>query len=220
MATLVFLQNLLQDYSERALSRCTDRAVALSGLVARIASALRCEGNYGIFGFYLHRNLLWQRSGLQSTKRIEYTPRDVPSWSWMAYTGGIEFMDVGFGKLDLFENLSFDKQDKQALITNVWEFQDCHLKETERAESEAARHTILDSCETERGWIMYDVDGKEDFLSQRGVVVGRTSSEDRLEYHMLIVKRRGENKSGYERVGIGMVQGGFILRQQANVHVF
>jgi len=138
----------------------------------------------------------------------------------MAYTGGIEFMNVDFGKLDLFKNLSFDEKDKQALITDVWEFQDCHLKEAEKAESEAARREILDSCESERGWIMYDVEGKKDFLSERGVVVGRTGSGDQSDYYMLIVRQRGENKSEYERVGIGMVQKGYISRQQADIHVF
>jgi hypothetical protein len=135
----------------------------------------------------------------------------------MAYTRGIEFMDVDFGKLDLFENLSFDGKDNQALITNVWEFQDCHLKETAKAKPEAARREILDSCKTERGWIIYDVKGKEDFLLERAVVVG---SKDQSEYYMLIVRQRGGNKSEYERVGIGKVQKGCISRQQADVRVF
>jgi hypothetical protein len=214
------LQNLLKDYSERSLSECTDRAVAFSGLAARIARALNCKENYGIFGLYLHRNLLWQRSGLQSMmERVEYKSCDVPSWSWMAYTGGIEFVNIDFGKLDLFKNLSFDEKDKQALITNAWEFQDCHLKETEKAELEAARREILDSCETERGWIMYDIEGKENFLSERCVVVG-TGWEDQSEYHILIVRQRGGNKHEYERAGIGKVQKGYISRQQADVRVF
>jgi hypothetical protein len=50
--------------------------------------------------------------------------------------------------------------------------------------------------------------------------VGRTGSENQSEYHMLIVRQRGGNKSEYKRVGIGMVQEGYISRQQANVRVF
>jgi hypothetical protein len=138
----------------------------------------------------------------------------------MAYTGHIEFMNVEFGKFYLFKKLIFGEEGKQVLITNVWEFRDCHLKKTEKAESEAARRKILDSCETDRGWIMYDVEGNKDFLSERGVVVGRTGSEDRSEYYMLIVRQRGGNESEYKRVGIGMVQNGYISRQQADVRVF
>ena len=87
-------------------------------------------------------------------------------------------------------------------------------------ESEAARREILDSYKKERGWIIYNVEGKEDFLSERGVVVGRAGLEDQSKYHMLIVRQRGGNKSGYEKVGIGIVQRGYISRQQADVRVF
>ena len=52
------------------------------------------------------------------------------------------------------------------------------MKETGKAEPEAAHCKILDSCETERGWIVYDIEGKEDFLSEQGVIVGRTGSEN------------------------------------------
>ncbi|CAI6096506.1 unnamed protein product [Clonostachys chloroleuca] len=89
-STIHFLQSLLEDYSKRGLSSPTNRAVALSGLAARIATALQCKDAYGYsaFGFYLHRSLLWQRTDLQK-KRIQYgTGKEVPSWSWMAYEGG------------------------------------------------------------------------------------------------------------------------------------
>ncbi|PMD59343.1 uncharacterized protein K444DRAFT_613323 [Hyaloscypha bicolor E] len=59
---------------------------------------------------------------------------------------------------------------------------------------------------------MYNVEGKADFLSERGVVVGRTGSEGLSEYHTLIVRPRGGNKNEYKRVGIGMVQKGYISR--------
>jgi len=213
--TLYFLQSLLEDYSNRTLSEPTDRHVALSGLAARIAKALNCEESYGIFGLYLHRNLLWQRSGL--LERIAYKPPAVPSWSWMAYTGGIKFMDIDVFKLDLFKNLKFYGDNKQALITDVWKFRgDLKAKE----QSEAVSRRILDSYGKERGWIVYDVKGEEDLASKRSVVVGRTGSEDQSKYYMLIVKQREGNQSEFERVGIGMVQKGYISRRQADVCVF
>jgi len=217
----------LKDYSKRALSERTDIAIALSGLAARIAEALKCYERYGIFGKYLHRNLLWQRFDLQSTmERIEYGSRDVPSWSWMAYTGCIDFMNLDYGNLDLSRNLEFDANNKQALITNICQFQDCHLKEIGKAESKAARREILDSREIERGWILYDTSREDEdaFLFERGVVVGRTLSEDRWEeqweYHILIVRQRDGREGEYERAGVGMVQEGYLLLQSANVRIF
>jgi hypothetical protein len=222
--TLSFLEDLLKDYSKRALSKRTDRAIALSGLAARIGKALDCEEKYGIFGLYLYRNLLWQRYNQQTTmERIEYEPRDVPSWSWMAYTGGINFINLDSWKLKLFKNLRFDKKyenGKQTLITNVWKFRGCHLKEMEKAESVAGCYKIFDSYDAKKGWIVYDVKREGNFLSERGVVIGKTGSERQWEYYMLIVEQRDGKEGEYERVGIGKVQEGYIVRQPADIRVF
>lgn len=132
-------------------------------------------------------------------------------------------MNLNFENLELFENLRFDKKqgnDKQTLITNVWEFQDCHLKEMEKAGSVAARCEIFDSCDAKKGWIVYDVKREADFLSERGVVVARTGSESQWEYHMLIVRQRDGKEGEYERVGIGKVQEGYMVRQTADICVF
>jgi hypothetical protein len=40
--TIEFIHFLFEDYSKRDLTERTDRAVAISGLEARIARALRC----------------------------------------------------------------------------------------------------------------------------------------------------------------------------------
>jgi hypothetical protein len=67
---------------------------------------------------------------------------------------------------------------------------------------------------------MYDVEDGKDLRSERSVVVGRTRQGDGLdnrEYHILLVRQKGENE--YERVGIGMVQQGYLLRQQRNVRI-
>lgn len=152
-------------------------------------------------------------------ERIEHKSYDVPSWSWMAYIGGIDFIDLNFGELELFENLRFDKKhknDKQTLITNVWEFQDCHLKEMEKA----AYYGIFDSCDAEKGRIVYDVKREDDIFSERSVIIGRTRLEYQWEYHMLIVRQREGKEGEYERVGIGKVQEGYIVRQPADIRVF
>ncbi|KAE9379870.1 hypothetical protein N431DRAFT_458859 [Stipitochalara longipes BDJ] len=156
-------------------------------------------------------------------ERIKYESRDVPSWSWMAYTGGIDFMNLNFGKLEVFKNLRFDKKhenDKKTLITNVWEFRDCHSKEMEEAGSVAARSEIFDSCDAKKGWIVYDVKREAEFLSERGVVIGRTGSKGQWEYHMLVVRQRDGKEGEYDRVGIGKVQEGYMVRQPADIRVF
>ena len=223
--TMNFLLSFLEDYSKCDLSVPTDRAVALSGLVDRISKSTGCRESYGIFGFYIHRNLLWRRSSLDKTERIKYESHKVPSWSWMAYPGGIEFMKSNYSDFQVFKNLWFAKEDKRALITNVWKFGDCYFKEEEEEAEMETKRQILYSRGMEIGWIMYDIkDGKngKDLRRERSVVVGRTplrDMSDDLKYHILIVRQRKGARNEYERVGIGEVQQGYVSRQQSDVRI-
>ena len=214
--TMEFIHFLFEDYSKRDLSEKTDRAVATSGLEARIADALRCQSRYGIFQRYLHRNLLWQTSD-NKMERIVYKNQNVPLWSWMAYDGGIQFMDIPFGKVDWINNLRFDKGHELALITDVGEFRDCTM------ELDGKDYAILDFSRTKRGWIQYDIEEDEDLFKERCVVVGKKSNKDGdildiKEYYILVVRPTsvgGECK----RVGVGLIQSDYVVRQRLNVRV-
>jgi hypothetical protein len=85
----------------------------------------------------------------------------------------------------------------------------------------ATRRQILESCGMEIGWIMYDIEDEKDIGQTQSVVVGRTRQKsnelDSREYHILLVRRRREIE--YERVGVGMVQQGYLLRQQLEVRI-
>jgi hypothetical protein len=215
-----FIHFLFEDYSKRGLTEKTDRSVAISGLEARIAGGLRCQSRYGIFQQYLHRNLLWQTSD-NKMERIVYKNRNVPSWSWMAYNGGIQFIDIPFSKVDWNNNLQFDKERELALITRVGKFRDCTM------EPDGKHYAILDSGRTKRGWIQYDVEEDEDLFKERCVVVGKKSSEDdsedgdRLdvkEYYILVVRPTSVDGE-YKRVGVGLIQSDYVVRQRFNVRV-
>jgi hypothetical protein len=224
--TIEFIHFLFENYSKRGLSERTDRAVAISGLETRVAKALRSEKRYGIFRNYLHRNLLWQRSVDQQTERINYKTQNMPSWSWMAYDGGVQFMDIPFGGVDWVNNLRFDKKHnfmlfkkkgKHALITEIGGFRNCSLQKKERC------HAILDLSKTERGWIQYDITGTKDLQAERCVVVGRKLYKDqhgliKRKYYMLVV-RPTSTDGEYERVGVGLVQSDYVVRQSLDVRV-
>ncbi|KAF2181010.1 hypothetical protein K469DRAFT_793617, partial [Zopfia rhizophila CBS 207.26] len=223
--TVEFIHFLSKDYSKRDLTEETDRCVAISGLEARIARSIGCQSRYGIFQQYLHRNLLWQRSNEEKTKRIGYVTQTVPSWSWMAYDGGIQFMDIPFGDVDWNDKLRFNrkykhvfnKTGKHALVTDVGVFRNCSL------EQKGIGYAILDSSKTERGWIQYDIERSEDLYAERCVVVGRKSHKDRhrlknYEYCILVVRPTSKDDE-YERVGVGLIQSDYVLRQRLNVRV-
>ena len=156
--TIEFIQFLSKDYSKRDLTVETDRYIAISGIEARIARAKRCESRYGIFQLYLHRNLLWQRSDGKKTQRIAYEPGIVPSWSWMAYGEGIQFIDIPFGEVDWNIKLQFNKERKHvfnifkrkgrhALVTDIGVFWNCSLEQRDIS------YAVLDSSKAKRGQI-------------------------------------------------------------------
>jgi hypothetical protein len=208
-----FIHFLFEDYSKRSLTEKTDRCVAISGLETCIADALRCQSKYGIFEQYLHRNLLWQASD-SKMERIEYETRHVPSWSWMAYDRGIQFMNIPYSTVDWINNLRFDKEREHALVAEVGKFRD-GMKLN-------GKHTVLDSGDEERGWIQYDVKGKDeesrDLCEERCVVVGKKAKEI-AKYYILVVKPTNKIEGEYRRVGVGLIESDYVVRQLADVRV-
>jgi hypothetical protein len=253
-----FIHFLFEEYSKRDLTEETDRCVAISGLEKRIAGALRCQSRYGIFQQYIHRNLLWQASN-NKMERIAYNNQQVPSWSWMAYNGSIQFINIPFEKVYWVDTLRFDKERKSALVTNIGEFQDCTM------ELDGTHYAVLDFDRVKRGWIQYDVEEGEDLCKERCVVVGKVNqdesedefkdefedeSEDEFEdeskgesedegkdksedeskdesedgyrsvekYYILIVRPTSMDGE-YRRVGIGLIQSDYVVRQRLDVQV-
>lgn len=94
-----FYQSLYEKYSNMELSVRSDRPIAIKGLEKRLIRTLDTVGGYGMLQCFWHRCLMWQRSG-DSLKRIqEFQDESIPSWSWMAYEGGIKYMDIPFGEV-------------------------------------------------------------------------------------------------------------------------
>ena len=210
--TMEFIQVLSEDYSRRGLAVETDRCVAMSGLVARIARARMCQSRYGIFEAYLHKNLLWLRSD-EKVKWIGYTAQIVPSWSWMAYDGSIKFMEIPFNCVDWNVELRFDKKRKDALVTNVGAFRNCSLEQRDTS------YAILDSSKAERGWIQYDIEASEDLQAERCVIAGRESlGLGNKKYYILVVRPTSVDGE-YTRVGVGWIQSDYVVRQKLNVRV-
>jgi hypothetical protein len=183
----------------------------MSGLHTRIARTIGCAGKYGILETYLHRNILWHASDLKLQK-IEHEDY-VPSWSWMAYNGGIRFLneeEIHFGPVEWSTELRFDENCDHALIADVRVFQNCTM------ESEGCRYAVFDLSETNRGWIRYDVEDGENLLEEHCVIVG--SSENSKDYYVLLV-RPTTLDCEYKRVGMGQVSENCVVSTRANVRV-
>ncbi|KAI8722678.1 Protein kinase domain-containing protein [Fusarium sp. LHS14.1] len=100
-----FFQDLYVRYSKLALSFASDRPVAIKGLENRLLSTFKTTGRYGLIERYLHRSLLWKRGG-ETLRRIAPTRGGaVPSWSWMAYDGAIDYLSAPGGKVSWSSNI-------------------------------------------------------------------------------------------------------------------
>jgi len=218
-----FIHFLSEEYSKRGLTNETDRCVAIYGLMAGIARAKECQSRYGIFERYLHRNILWQRSD-GKMKRIMYETPMVPSWSWMAYDGGIQFMDIHFSSVTWNDNVRFSnwtdklqlEKHKYALVADVCIFRNCDLEQGDTS------YTIVDSSKAERGQIQYDIEASEDLHTERCIVVGKGSLGYKIlknwKYYILVV-RQSTVAGEYMRVGAGWIQNDYVVRHKLNVRV-
>ena len=160
------------------------------------------SSRYGIFQEFLHRNLLWRADDCQ-LKKIEYKP-PLPSWTWMAYSGGVKFIDVSFGEMDWTDRIRFDKEREEAIIATLWVFREGAGK----------------------GHIHYDLGEVNRLDDEYCVVVGKTvpksahepNSPSSTEYHILVVVSTDVDGE-YRRVGAGTVHCSHVVRQRAGVRV-
>jgi hypothetical protein len=212
LRTIEFINFLFEEYSRRDLSQDTDRCVAVSGLVDRIAKALQCKSRYGIFETFRHRNLLWQASDNEMESIAYDDDQQVPSWSWMAYSGGIQFMEIKADSVGWVDTLQLDKDCKSALITDVGKFQNCTIKPN------GDHSAVLNFSEKRRGWIRYDVEKTEKHRREYCVVVGKTTERGSELYYVLVVVPTSMNIE-YTRVGIGMIHCGHVKRWKKDVRV-
>ncbi|KAI1743121.1 hypothetical protein F4680DRAFT_471994 [Xylaria scruposa] len=94
------VQHLYTLYCALRFTKASDRSVAISGLLRRLSRAFQTRVDYGLFWKYFERLILWRARPGGSLLQIEYANDNfVPSWSWMAYSGEIEYPEVPFGKV-------------------------------------------------------------------------------------------------------------------------
>ncbi|TGJ87591.1 hypothetical protein E0Z10_g1212 [Xylaria hypoxylon] len=103
----LFYQVLYKQYSRLKFSQITDRRLGIAGLEQRLIRDFKVDGGFGVFQApperpkdqgYFGRSLLWKRGEeVPELTMIDYSkarpPASVPSWSWMAYKEGINYME-------------------------------------------------------------------------------------------------------------------------------
>ena len=203
--TVDFIQFLFEKYSQCGLTNKSDRDTAISGLVKRIESALKTEGRYGVFRCFFSRLLLWKRSDEEKTGPIDYEGRMVPSWSWMAYNGGIDFMSNSRLMVPGSKDLRFDT-DREALVVKIRQFENCQMEQEEK------EHAIVANL-GRVGSLWFDVATKVEF--RHCVVVGMRGGQEKdpqKTYYILVVREKPLEKK-YERLGVGEVKACYVSKE-------
>ncbi|KAK4207642.1 hypothetical protein QBC37DRAFT_298305 [Rhypophila decipiens] len=208
--TVGFVHFLLRKYSISDLSFNTDWDVTISSLVKRMGQVFETEVRFGIFRCF-GSILLWRRTQEEKTAPVLYEGRTVPSWSWMAYSGGINFIIDRTDRLHVprSKDLDFTK-DGKALKVQVRTFHgNCQMEKREE------EYALVDGTKTV-GFLWFDVADLIHFKDCNCVVVSMIwdyeEKDARKTYHVLIV-RKGSGRRRYKRLGVGKVEAQYVSRE-------
>ncbi|KAF5236757.1 hypothetical protein FANTH_11135 [Fusarium anthophilum] len=197
----------------------TDRPVAIDSLARELAKAFRTNVRYGIFERYLHRSLLWRLSQNIPKGRI-YDPagQALPSWSWMAYSGQIEYLDFRVNDWS-DKSVEWDKSvqfvedqasnaannpgnDGYALEARVLRIKPGGLEQVRRDEK------------GDEGVHLWFDQERNALIEIRCAIMGRETRRKRKDgkqkYYVLVVTEDPEGGS-WVRVGMGSIEQRFIL---------
>lgn len=220
-----YFQDLYQQYSRLEFSRIEDRPIAIAGLEKRLQRAFGTHGGYGIFddgadgshGGLFHRSLLWQRGEDEASLTPIVFPLKrkitVPTWSWMAYKGGIDYGDPPFQTADWEKNE----------IQPPWSRKDSSSTESAPQDPDMAlgatvRDFTVAGRKADEVKLVYDTERTaSDGQRPQCVIVARSmegkTDKEKRHYVLLVMptgKMAGRGEAVYKRVGAGFLLGKFI----------
>ncbi|WYZ36239.1 hypothetical protein EsH8_XI_000122 [Colletotrichum jinshuiense] len=91
-------QSMYERYTRLELSNARDRGPAILALESRLLRSMKTMGGHGIVERYLGRSLLWRPRIGETLLPIPDTSE--PSWSWMAWSGPIQYLDLPYGSIN------------------------------------------------------------------------------------------------------------------------
>ncbi|KAI1322755.1 hypothetical protein F5Y16DRAFT_404159 [Xylariaceae sp. FL0255] len=239
-------QNLYKTYSSLGFTNPSDRAVAMSGIQSRLLKAFGTLGGYGIFdedkrasrGGLLRRSLLWHRPDDKKLVSIQFPTHSgltgVPSWSWMAFMGEIDYLKPEFGQIDWLDIVSPWSSRKSmhspsGPLSLTKDLKDLHhSNNTTALISGMVRDIIRRDDENFIGKLYFDIPSQTSVDHVRCMVLGIAKGErldEQRKHFVLLVQSdasRGDNDSPdglYHRVGAGYLVGKFLSKEQGRIYV-
>ncbi|KAK3400007.1 hypothetical protein B0T20DRAFT_460168 [Sordaria brevicollis] len=222
-----FYEDLYRHYSRLSLTWKKDRPVAIAALEKRLHRDLKSSGKFGVFDdnrSLLPRSLLWQRGEeVPSLTKISFPPETsmrLPTWSWMAYDGGIDFLDLPLGEVDWDVSEIKGNWTKPQMTLDIRHGLGPPQQSTQEAELMAKTRNFKPAMSgTTEFDIIYDIPDQvpRDSASLKCVLVGklRVNSDvpkEQTTYYVLVIalRQRLLMADMYERVGVGRMLGEYI----------
>lgn len=211
-------QELYRKYSRLGLSKAYDRPTAIDGLQQRLLRTMYVKGGFGVFDEgvtrgLLRRSLLWRRGvDTRSLTRICFPTESVlptvPSWSWMAYTGGIDYLQPDFGNYEWEDLQSPWSTNSPNSISST------DVSIANMALVAAAREFDSGAAVLSEGELIFDTPHGSSIPKPLCVVLGKAkgspSPETRRHYILIVAVAGQKGRAGetiYERVGAGYLPG-------------
>lgn len=173
-------------FTTLAITFESDRPLAVAGLEQRLAQFYGTESTYGIVHAFLARSLFWNRAGAKRLKHIKFLEaHPVPSWSWMAYHGKIQY-----GCSQLKVNVDWDAN-IQLKPTNVYGAKNGQNLKLEGKILTGAENLSIKSREGTSdcgiqdvdgqlvGWMRYDVEDERELANVQFVPLAKQNGETR-----------------------------------------
>jgi hypothetical protein len=190
---------------------------------------MKVKGGYGVFDEGLTRGLL-RRSLLRrrgndtiSLSRIHFPPESmlsyVPSWSWMAYTGGIDYLEPEFNSYECEDLVSPWSSTKPLHVNTDPQTSNVALVAT-------AREYDLGVAVPGEGELIFDTPGGSLHPMTLCVVLGKASgspnSETQRHYILVVAATAKQDRGGnklYDRVGAGYLPGKCISPSDCSITI-
>ncbi|KAF2265195.1 HET-domain-containing protein [Lojkania enalia] len=222
---IVYFQDLYKQYSRLEFKEIEDRPIAIAGLENRLRTAYKTGGKFGIFddgpgGGLFHRSLLWVRGEEECDDKtlspIEFSEHRnirVPTWSWMAYKGGIDYLEPPFKTTDW----------AGAEVQPAWSSAKDSTSDRTNMDAEIAlvatvrNYNVAGRKSDDPFKLVYDTDRTgSDGQQPQCVIVAKPKdgiTEREKTYYVLIVTLTSSTDKGkiYRRLGAGYMHAKFII---------
>jgi len=185
-----------------------DRPVAIKGLEARLTQTFGGEGRFGVFSEYLHRCLLWKRPGAPLEPIKVFPSGPIPSWSWMAVIGGIEFIDAPGSGIDWQPDVTWPLSNNKADDMDASSADLSNYRDTLALRLNAPVRSLVDPRHED---IVLD-DGSTMIPElTKCVVIGKSkwpaNDEDKTCYTLIVLPFDGHSTGVWKRIGVGVMSG-------------